>query len=357
MKPGLTLEALAAEILRQKDAKEDYLVDTPALVMEPNGDDVVLRVLDEDKNDRIEPLDIGEIAHRQIGTHLSIPAKYYAKMLAEKPELLCVNVNSWMESNPSTRMLRVMDGRARAYLSNRYQRFDHYEIANAVLPILGEMPDAQFESCQITEGRLYIKVVNPRLQAEVTPGDIVQSGLIISNSEVGLGSVTVQPLVYRLVCSNGMIVNDAATKRNHIGRANNSDENFQLYTPKTLEADYRAFLLKIQDTVRAAVDEAQFARVVGMMQEASTAQMNTADVPGLVKLASREFGITESEEPGVLQHLIEDGNLTLYGLSNAVTRFSQDVESYDRATDLEGIGYNILTMPANTWNRLNRAAA
>ncbi|MBQ3256719.1 MAG: DUF932 domain-containing protein, partial [Oscillospiraceae bacterium] len=286
-----------------------------------------------------------------------------AKMLAEKPELLCANVNSWMEDAPSKRMLRVLDGKARAFLSNRYLRLDHYEIVTAILPILGEMPDAQFESCQITEGRLYIKVVNPRLQAEVTPGDIVQSGLIISNSEVGLGSVTVQPLVYRLVCSNGMIVNDAATKRNHIGRANNSDENFLLYSEKTLKADDHAFLLKIQDTVRAAVDEAHVRSVkflntvVGMMQEASSAQMNTADVPGLVKLASREFGITESEESGVLQHLIEDGNLTLYGLSNAVTRFSQDVESYDRATDLEGIGYNILTMPTNTWNRLNRAAA
>ena len=357
MKSGRTIESLAAEILRQKDAKEDYMVDTQFLQMDASGDDVVLRVLDENKDDQIEPLDIGEIAHRQIGTHLSIPAKYYAKMLAEKPELLCANVNSWMEDSPSKRMLRVLDGKARAFLSNRYLRLDHCEIVSAILPILGEMPDAQFESCQITEGRLYIKVVNPRLQAEVTPGDIVQSGLIISNSEVGLGSVTVQPLVYRLVCSNGMIVNDAATKRNHIGRANNSDENFLLYSEKTLKADDHAFLLKIQDTVRAAVDEAQFARVVGMMQEASNAQMNTADVPGLVKLASREFGITESEESGVLQHLIEDGNLTLYGLSNAVTRFSQDVESYDRATDLEGIGYNILTMPTNTWNRLNRAAA
>lgn len=357
MKSGLTIEALAAEILRQKEVKEDYIVDTPALVMEPSGNDVVLRVLDENKDDRIEPLDVGEIAHRQIGTYLSIPAKYYAKMLTEKPDLLCANVNSWMGTNPAKRMLRVLEGKARAFLSNRYLRLDHYEIVSAILPILGEMPDAQFESCQITEGRLYIKVVNPRLQAEVTPGDIVQSGLIISNSEVGLGSVTVQPLVYRLVCSNGMIVNDAATKRNHIGRVNNSDENFLLYSEKTLQADDHAFLLKIQDTVRAAVDEAQFARVVGMMQEASTAQMNTADVPGLVKLASREFGITESEEPGVLQHLIEDGNLTLYGLSNAVTRFSQDVENYDRATDLEGIGYNILTMPTNTWNRLNRAAA
>ncbi len=367
MKAGLTIEALAAEILRQKDAKEDYLVDTKSLWMEPSGDDVILRVLDEDREDRIEPLDIGEIAHRQIGSHLSIPAKYYARMKDENPELLCTNVNSWMQRGGEdgksvSRMLRVLDGRARAFLSNRYMRLDHYEIVSAVLPILGEMPDAQFESCQITESRLYIKVVNPRLQSEVVPGDIVQAGVIISNSEVGLGSVSVQPLVYRLVCSNGMIVNDAVTKRNHIGRVNSADENFLLYSEKTLQTDDHAFLLKIQDTVRAAVDEAQFARgifprVVGMMRDANNARMNTADVPGFVRLTSREFGITEAEESGVLRHLIEDGNLTRYGLSNAVTRYSQDVDSYDRATDLEGIGYSILSMPTRTWDRLNRAAA
>ena len=48
---------------------------------------------------------------------------------------------------------------------------------------------------------------------------------------------------------------------------------------------------------------------------------------------------------------------TLYGLSNAVTRFSQDVDSYDRATALEGIGYNILSMPRQQWNRINQMAA
>jgi len=65
---------------------------------------------------------------------------------------------------------------------------------------------------------------------------------------------------------------------------------------------------------------------------------------------------------------IEDGPLsdilllhvnqrTLYGLSNAVTRHSQDVESYDRASELESIGYSILTMPPRQWSRINRAAA
>lgn len=85
--------------------------------------------------------------------------------------------------------------------------------------------------------------------------------------------------------------------------------------------------------------------------------MNTADIPGIVKVASREFRITDDESTGILQHLIEGNDLTLYGLSNAVTRHSQDVESYDRATELESIGYNILTMQPTLWNRINQMAA
>ena len=80
-------------------------------------------------------------------------------------------------------------------------------------------------------------------------------------------------------------------------------------------------------------------------------------IPGVVSLASKDFNITEEESTGVLQRLIEGKDLTLYGLSNAVTRFSQDVDSYDRATALEGIGYNILSMPRQQWNRINQMAA
>ena len=357
MKTGLTLEQLAAEITRQQSAKEDYVVNTGNLRLESYGPELTLRVLDSDGADRIEPLEIGDIAHRQIGTHLSIPAKYYERMRSEDPGLLAHNVNTWLERTPAQRMIRVLDGKARAYLSNRYLRMDNYSIASAVLPILAEIPDVRIESCQITDSRMYIKAVNPRLQEDVTPGDTVQAGVVISNSEVGLGSVNIQPLIYRLVCSNGMVVNDAQTRRNHVGRVNEASENYQLYSEKTLEADDKAFAMKIQDTVRAVVDEVRFTRVVNMMREAKDAPMNTAAVPGIVKLVSKDFHITDDESSGVLQRLIEGNDLTLYGLSNAVTRHSQDVKDYDRATALEGIGYNILSMPARQWSRINQMAA
>ena len=357
MKSGVTLQQMLTEVKRQSESKEDYLIAPNRLRMESYGKEMFLHLSDDSGTELIEPMTITGIAHRQIGTHLRIPAAYYDRMREERPDLLAYNANTWFKQENSQRMLRTLDGSARAYLSNRYRRIDNIDIAGVTLPILGGLPDIRFESCQITESRMYIKAVNPRLQAEVSPGDIVQAGVIISNSEVGLGSVSIQPLIYRLVCSNGMVVNEAAARRNHVGRVTDSEENFSVYSQATLDAEDKAFVMKIQDTVRAAVEEARFAQVVGKMQETKAAQMDTRDVPAVVKLSSKEFHITDSESTGVLQRLIESNDLTLYGLSNAVTRHSQDVESYDRASELESIGYSILTMPTQQWSRINQAAA
>jgi hypothetical protein len=359
MKSGLTIQQMGLELVRQSQAKEDYLVNTSCITMETSNGQPLLRVLDNNGVDRVEPLDIRQTAHRQIGAYLDIPNKYYDRMLEKAPDLLAYNVNRWFQKElaPELRLLRTIDGHARAFLSNRYRRIDNLDIANVTLPIIAEMPDARFESCNVDADYMYIKVVNPRLQAEVVPGDIVQAGVIISNSETGLGAVCIQPLVYRLVCSNGMVVNDARTRRHHVGRIASSDEDFSLYSQATLAADDKAFILKVQDTVRAAVDEAKFARIVDRMREGTEARLNTKDIPTLVKLTSSNFGITETESQGVLQHLIEGGDFTLYGLANAVTRFSQDVDSYDRATKLEEIGYSVLTMHPALLRKLNQLDA
>ena len=327
MKTGLTIQQMAQELLRQSKAKQDYLVNTGSLSLSVTSDAPQLRVT-ENGLDKITPLDIRQTAHRQLGTYLGIPQKYYELMRTDAPELLAYNANYWFSQKNELRTLRTIDGCARAFLSNRYRRIDNLDIASVTLPVIGELPEARFVSTQITDDFMYIKVVNPRLQADVVPGDVVQAGVIISNSETGLGSVTIQPLIYRLVCSNGMVINDAKTRRNHVGRAATSDEDFSIYSNETLLADDHAFVLKIKDTVRTAISEARFAQVVSRMRESTEAMLDTKQLPAIVKLASSSFGITEDESNGVLEHLITGGDFSLYGLANAVTRFSQDVESY-----------------------------
>ena len=54
-----------------------------------------------------------------------------------------------------------------------------------------------------------------------------------------------------------------------------------------------------------------------------------------------------------MQHLISGGDLSLYGLSSAITRASQDVADYDRSTAMEALGWDIATMSGDTWRVLN----
>lgn len=356
MKNGRTLTELAIELDRQRNAKHDYLLDTRNITMDYTGDSHQIVLHNREKNlDTV--LGVNEVAHRQIGAALGIPAKYYDKMRSSNPDLLTANVNGWFNHTPSTRMVRTLDGTARAFLSDRYRRIDNYEIAETVLPIIGALPDAHIESCEITDERMYIKLVNPRLSSEVTPGDIVQSSILITNSEVGMGSMAIQPLVYRLVCSNGMVVNDAATRRYHIGRGNQAGEDYSLYSTETLAADDRALMLKVQDTVRAVIDKVCFDKVVSMMRDARSAAITTNNIPRMVELTATDYGMTKKESGGILDHLIRGGDFTLYGLANAVTRTAQDVESYDRSTEMESIGYSILGMSRSRWNQLNAVAA
>ncbi|MEG0936362.1 MAG: DUF932 domain-containing protein, partial [Clostridia bacterium] len=80
-----------------------------------------------------EQFGMTDLFHRQLGSSLGIPSKYYDKMQAELPSLLSQNVNGWLRTRDSRQTIRTLDGSARAFLSDRYRRIDNYEIATATL--------------------------------------------------------------------------------------------------------------------------------------------------------------------------------------------------------------------------------
>jgi len=154
VKKGMTIQETLKEIMRQSNAKADYMVNTRSMHMETCDGILVLRLLDADGQDRVEPLDILPTAHRQMGDFLSIPRRYYDRILQEDIGLLAENVNRWLQRETGERMVRTIDGKARAILSNRYRRIDNLDIARITLPIIEKMPDAIYESCQITDDYL-----------------------------------------------------------------------------------------------------------------------------------------------------------------------------------------------------------
>ena len=343
MKQGRTLAELGRELHRQRKNRQDFLADTRSLEMKSDSYGSTLR-LSLDRYDY--SFTVGDVAHQQIAARLNIPYRYYQKMQSDAPDLLDQNVNRWFNQNPERRMIRVLDGNVRAFLSDRYRRLDNLELCAAVLPVINEMKGSNIESCEVTPTHLYLKVVNRRLKAEVKVGDVVQAGFVVSNSEVGLGSLRIEPLVFRLVCKNGLICKDLAQKKYHVGRqVNVSDDNaYELYSDETLAQDDRAFFMKVQDVVRAAVDEARFALTVDKLRNATQIPLKHDPVKS-VELLADKFQLTENERGDILRQLFIGADNSRYGLINAVTAASKITKSYERATDLERIGGEILALP------------
>ena len=359
MKTGKNIVELAQELQRRADEKVDFIAPTSKVHMVPEFDDkgaATQKLIVEHGEDR--QFDITHNTHRQLGTWAKVPARYYDRMLVEAPNLLAGNINHWLMESKQNRMVRTLDGDARAFLSDRYRRIDNEDVAEQVLPILLDSGNfSEIVSTEVTDSRLYIKALFPQMRTEISVGDEVQSGVIISNSEIGLGSLSIQPIIFRLVCANGMISQDHGLSRYHVGRkvAGDGDNAFELFRDETIAADDKALMMKIHDIVKAASQPEVFQAIVQKMRDAKEGARVEKPVDA-VEVLAKSFALNDSEKGSVLENLIRDGDYSRYGVLNAVTKTANDHESYDRATELEALGGKILDLPRSDWAVIAEAA-
>jgi hypothetical protein len=389
MKQGRTLGDLVIELDRQMTTKRDFLADTRRLALKPVRGDQGGRpklILDGVNGG----MELRPGAHGQLAAALGIPKTYYDKMHAEAPALLCASVNRWLHTNspapgtdliqydlgdkgvpdgykPVVKMIRTLDGQVRAVLSDSYRPLDNLDLAKAALPALAKQ-EAEVVSSEVTENRLYIKAVTPKVQAvvaKIKPGvhkflkpgetdDIVQAGIVISNSEVGQGSLQVAAMTYRLACYNGMI-EEVAVRKAHLGRSTRGadalEEAREFFRDETRRADDKAFFLKVQDACAAIFLPERFNARVDKYRDAGQRAIAGKPVE-VMEITAKRFDLNDEERDSVLTHLLQGGDLSQWGLANAITRASQDVESYDRATELEKLGGTVIELAPGEWKSL-----
>ena len=351
-KVGRTLQNLAAEIERRAEVKRDLIAPVSKLSAEVVNGEPVLAV----HNGSIETFPLNTVANGQLAEYVEIPRQYFNRMATEAPELLASNVNRWFrDKKDERRMVRLLDNRNRAFLSDKFRTLENEDLAEAVLPILLDM-NLLFLSCEITDRRLYIKCVDQSILKDVPTGrmigdgshvffDTVSPAITISNSEVGAGRLMIETGVYTKVCTNLAMIGHGF-KKHHVGsRADVSDEVYALLSDDTRKVTDAAVWRQVRDVVKGAFEAARFQNVVDKLTEASGAKIEPTIVTEVIERVGKRFSLNEGERKGVLGRLIEGGDLTLYGLHSAITRHSADVEEYDRATELERIGGELIELP------------
>lgn len=106
--------------------------------------------------------------------------------------------------------------------------------------------------------------------------------------------------------------------------------------------------MKVRDVVESAVSEVTLRQLSERMRR-TRGFVLSGDPVKSVEVIGTKYLLNEQERSGVLRHLISGGDLSGYGLVNAVTHYSQEVPDYDRATEFEVLGGKLLSLPDRDW--------
>jgi hypothetical protein len=250
-------------------------------------------------------------AQAQACQKLGIPTAYFKKC---PTYLQDAQFNFWASqpTGDDTKLLiRSKGAMVRGVLSKRYAKLDNRQILEALRPIMVGST-YRVGMCDIGDEAFHLRLVNPGLFRDILPGDRLFVGIHIANSEVGLRSVSVEAMVYRLLCSNGLVRrvdSQSLMRQRHVSL---SPERFQE---------------RLADAIaQAATVAAGFLETLHLSARTRIIEPDTA-----VPLIAEAWSLPQATEQ-LIRFVMhgEDACGTLYGLINGITSAAQRLSMEDR---------------------------
>jgi hypothetical protein len=372
MSNTMTLSELASAIEGRDAIKKDYIVSPRDLVAEVRyGDDhhrVPLMDTEEPatamvRAETVRPDHTNEeplmtipsaVAVDQLSSWSPVGQRYGRHMIDHAPELWAENMNHWFCEGPeNNRMLRTIpvNGHStmRAFVSDKFGRF---EDAHLLRPVLERAADKgwKIDHTALTDRRMHVRVLFPKMLGDVKLNDPVQAGVAFTNSEVGFSQWKAEFFILRLVCLNGMVSKQfvAGFSRRHI----TARQNMGWLTPSTLALEDRLLQSHVGDTLEAMSDTAKFDRVLAVMRESTNAMPQ--NIIGASIELGRVAGLSGAEVATVQENWVEEGDRSLWGLVNALTRTARDTPSFERRAEMESAAGAVIENP-RSWRRIIEA--
>lgn len=378
-----TLKSLMGELERQRANSFDFAIDTRNLavaVRKPSDGNAfvpyLIRSMDADANVRewvpSDGLRISDSAIAQLGERVNpgIPTKFLRRLIEERPDRAESLLTGLLWDTASVNLVRVLDGGVRAFLSDRYQPFDHHSLAFAALDAAKSVGAVVLE-CGISETNMRIKLTTTAVRdsidegrakgeggghawyrsesyanrigvdAKAFPGGpgVVHPAVTISNSETGHGSLYVKVGLLRAYCINLAIIEDVVSNI-HLG----SKLEPGVFSRETIAKDAEVVMAKAGDAIRTAFNEDRFKALTDLCRAAQDTEVKPTKA---VDFAIGAGVFTQAERDMLLEHFMQSGfDSTAYGFAQTCARAAQDMDSPDRAVEIEEFAGKVIANPA-----------
>lgn len=347
--------ALAEELSRQDDIKNDYTPLTTQMEMSADGKRIGI--------EGVGGFDINNLFHRQLADRLSIPKKFY-DYIEGVPKLRSQTVNALLQHRDERRMVRTLDKEARAFLSDRYRPIDHLFVLAPFMATLKKYQNNgggsfSLKASALTGSRMYVEVVFPNITGEIISTgrgkEKVNAGISLTNSEVGLGAFDVRSFLWWQWCSNGAIAQSFLRKYHTGRRIGGDDEDYNIYSDETIKKEMEAFQARLGDIFRHAVTDDAFQEIIRKIQRTTDDKVTKPNT--LIQNVTRRFQLTDDQGERILANMVDDGNMNRYGLLNGITRLAAEIEDVDTAYELEKLGTDVINLKKSEWEVLSEKDA
>lgn len=242
----------------------------------------------------------------QLCTKLGVPNRYIDKCIkAGRLDLAAENINSWVDDYDRSFFMREYDGKLRGILSDRYMVLDTPDI----LRVINEVVDfSQFniQGAFISEERFHARIVHKEMLN--IRGEDLFAGIQVDSSDVGRSVINIQFMIFKLVCTNGLIL--AHNKFNlfnkrHLG---NNQEDFVT----EFEEAFQNFPILMDSVPKIVYDATSF-----------YGGHNPFDVSNL--------DLTETERvPSLPEKMMKDNQFSLREISNVMTMMQSGLYAMSR---------------------------
>ena len=266
---------------------------------------------------------ISDYALGQLSGKVGVPVGYLRKCLDEgKGFLAQSNLNSWLKDQKSTFFVREHDRRVRGVLSNRYAVYDTIDALDVIADKM-DLREFEVKGHYLSPERFHLRIAmrNPMN----IPGEDLFAGLSIDNSDVGRSMMSVRFLVYKKVCTNGLIVakgNGELFKQKHVGLTSEifAEEfaNSMTYFPKIAE--------EVEKSIKATKEAPLFYNFD---------YKNGDELKELIETIKNDANVSESTANNVIE-IVRGGRYeqNRWGYINALTEAAQTL-SLEARLDIE----------------------
>lgn len=394
--PRESCAQLVAEIERQKVARRDYIYPASKLSVDNEGNLLMQEVDGFKVGDtvytewaqaesaatasgqklehvgKVAPMQLSQTAHRQLCERLGVShmGRYVAGLRAKgHGDLAATNFQTLLSRETKRFLVRTLDGRARAILSDSYRILDNGDLFFCAAETLQQV-NADIWNARLSEDRFQLLAVSPHIRGEVTTdrtfdpgdgwesrwaggeGDVHNAALSISNSETGNGCLSVNPAIMRKVCANFNVWTNGVAEV-HLGRQ--KGEEGLILGDDTRAAEAKTIWLKIRDVIKTTFNPEKFKEYIERLNRATTREIPAGNVEKAVDNVVQEYEISNERRNSILANLLRTGDRTQYGLIQAVTSTAHDADrdgNPDTAYELEAIGAKLADIDAGRFGIL-----